>query len=59
MRLNLKAVIFGDLFIFRQDLNAFAGAERRSRFGLSRFADDRRALLFRVECLAKIARLRD
>ncbi len=58
MRLTLKAVIFAGLFIFRQEVKALAGAERRSRLGLGRFVDDRRALVFRVECLAKIARLK-
>ena len=59
MRLGLKAMIFADLFIFRQEFKTFAGAGRRSRLGLGRFVDDRRALVFRVEYLAKIARLRD
>lgn len=58
MRLGLKAVIFAGLFIFRQSVEAFALERRRNRFGLGRFADDRRAPVFRVECLAKIARLR-
>jgi hypothetical protein len=58
MRLGLRTVIFADLFIFRQEVKALADAERRSCLGLGRFVDDRRALVFRVECLAKIARLR-
>ena len=61
MRLGLKAVIaviLAGLFIFRQEVKTLARAERRSRLGLGRFVDDRRALVFRVEYLAKIARLR-
>ena len=59
MRLGLKAVILAGLFIFRQEVKTFARTERRSRLGLGRLVDDRRAFVFRVECLAKIARLRD
>ena len=55
MRLGLKAVILAGLFIFRQEVKTLARAERRSRLGLGRFVDDRRALVFRVEYLAKIA----
>ena len=58
MRLSLKAVIFASLFTFRQEVEALAGAEPRSRLGLGRFVDDRPALVFRFEYLAKIARLR-
>ena len=58
MRLGLKAVIFAGFLIFRQAAKTLAGAERRSRLGLGRFVNDRRPLVFRVEFLAKIARLR-
>jgi len=58
MRPGLNAMILPCFFNFRQSVEAVTRELRRRRFGLGRFSGDPRAPVFRVECLAKIARLR-